>query len=216
MNYEQASRQQAYPPLTLAPPFGFPEAGAPVALARKLARGAVLLGFLAALGAAAGEDIPSISKKNWVTAAPVPTVQLTRDKPGSVELDFRVAPGFHINSNHPKDELLQPTTLRLNPPTDISVAKVKYPTGQDLSFAFLPGQKLSVYTGDFSITAMVTAARSIPLGTYRIHAALKYQACDDRQCYPAREVPVDFDVKVQKAKIGHPQHNPGQSPDVHR
>jgi hypothetical protein len=179
-----------------------------------LAVGTMLLGMAAALGAA-GPDDTLLPPRAAVTAAPVVPVQLTPDKPGTVELIFRVAAGFHINSNRPKDQLLQPTTLRLNPPTDIVVAKVKYPAGQDLSFSFLPGETLNVYTGDFSITALVTVARAVPFGTYRVHASLRYQACDNRQCYPAREVPVDFDVKVQKKKTPHPVANPGQSPHVH-
>jgi hypothetical protein len=171
--------------------------------------------FAASLWAAGPDDVLVPLKPAWVTAAPVAPVRLTPGKPATVELDFRVAPGFHINSNHPKDELLLPTTLRLNPPTDIVVAKIKYPAGKDLVVPFLPGDFLNVYSGDFSITALVTAARALPVGTYRVHAALKYQACDNRQCYPSREVPVDFDVKVQSGKSPQRQSNPGQSPHVH-
>jgi hypothetical protein len=153
--------------------------------------------------------------KAWVTAAPVPPVEVSPGKPGRVELVFRVTPGFHINSHRPKDELLQPTILKLNPPSDILIGKVKYPEGKDLSFEFLPGETLNVYTGDFSITALVTAARAISLGSYRVHAALRYQACDDRRCYPARELPLDFDIKAYKSK-GRQGQTAGLSPPVHQ
>ena len=171
----------------------------PAAPARSLARLIVSVAWLTYLTASGvAQDTLDLVKKAWVTTEPVAPVHVSSGKPGRVQLDFRVMSGFHINSRHPKDELLQPTLLKLNPPTDILVGKVNYPEGKDLTFAFLPGESLNVYTGDFNITALVTAARSLPAGTYRVHAALKYQACDDRQCYPPREAPADFDVKVEK------------------
>src|SRR5512142_31432 len=96
-----------------------------------------------------------------VIAAPVPPVTVTRGKPAKVELDFRVLPGLHINSRQPKDELLVPTNVRFDPPTDIVVGRVTYPPGQDMTFEFLPGQTLNVYTGDFAVTALVSTTKTI-------------------------------------------------------
>lgn len=164
---------------------------------------------------AGSESLGFAKRANWVTAAPVSPVRLS-GHPARVEMVFRVAPGFHINSNRPKDDLLEPTALRISPPTDILVGKIDYPEGRDVDLSFSPGEKLNVYTGDFSIRALITASSAIMPGTYRVHAVLKYQACDNRQCYPAKNVPVDFDVKVSRP--GHPSQsaNPGQSPHIHR
>ena len=41
----------------------------------------------------------------------------------------------------------------------MTVADVKYPAGQDVSFPFSPDEKLSVYSGDFSIDTGVKGAR---------------------------------------------------------
>jgi hypothetical protein len=172
----------------------------------------VLIGL--ATASFAGESL-SFLKMPSVEMAPVAPVALTRGRPSRVQLNFRIQRGFHINSNRPNDEALIPTALRLSPPTDVLVGKIAYPTGQDLTFDFMPGEKLNVYANDFAVTAMVTTSRSIPYGTYRVHGALKYQACDNRQCYPPKEVPVQFDVKVQKAATRRVRANPGQSPHVH-
>lgn len=150
-----------------------------------------------------------------VTAAPVGAVRGARGKSTEVELPFRVAPGYHINSNKPTSELLLPTVLSLSPPTNIAVSRTSYPPGQDKTFSFSRNEKLNVYAGDFAVTTLVTPARNTPLGTYRVHGALKYQACDDRACYPPGQVPVAFDVKVVKAK-GRARRNPAQSPHVHK
>lgn len=151
-----------------------------------------------------------------VTAAPVGAVTVAAGKSTEVELPFRVAPGYHINSNKPTSELLLPTVVTLSPPTNIAVGNSRYPPGQDKSFSFSRNEKLNVYTGDFAVTALVTPARNTPPGTYRVHGALKYQACDDRACYPPGQVPVAFDVKVLKAKRGRARGNPAQSPHVHK
>jgi hypothetical protein len=112
--------------------------------------------------------------------------------------------------------LLIPTALSVSPPTDIAVVKLTYPAGDDRSFPFAPGEKLNVYTGDFSVSAVVRPARTTPVGRYRVHGFLKYQACDDRACYPPGQLPVAFDVKVAKAPKTTHRSNPAQSPDVHQ
>jgi hypothetical protein len=171
---------------------------------------------ITAQGDSLESDSLVVAKQPKVTAAPIRPVSAMFGKLAKVEFLFRVEPGFHVNSNQPRDELLQPTTLKLSPPTDIVVGRVSYPLGKDMTFAFMPGQTLSVYTGDFSITAVVTPTRSVTPGTYRVHGALKYQACDNRQCFAPKEVPVDFDVKVTRgiAKSSHSRRT-GQSPHVH-
>ena len=78
---------------------------------------------------------------------PSPVVTVTRGKSNPVNLRFRVGSGFHVNSNQPKSEFLIPTVLKLSAPTDIVIGRVTYPAGSEMSFAFAPEDKLSVYTG---------------------------------------------------------------------
>ena len=151
-----------------------------------------------------------------VTSAPIQKVIVHSAGKASVEMVFRVKPGFHINSNKPTSELYIPTVVKLDVPTDISVAKLEYPAGELVSFPFDPDTKLSVYTGDVTVKGLVLASRTATRGTYRVHGNLRYQACDNRACYPPTNVPVAFDVTVTKAtttKTARP--NPAQSPHVH-
>src|SRR5260370_30674595 len=78
-----------------------------------------------------------------VTFASVPLVTAQRTAQTMVNLNFRVASGFHINSNTPKSEFLIPTNLKMDLPTDIVLGKIKYPAGQDLSFPFSPDETLN-------------------------------------------------------------------------
>jgi len=163
---------------------------------------------------AAAQDIPG-KRIPSVNMLPAPLITVTRGKAGTVDLHFRVGGGFHINSNTPKSEFLIPTVLKLTAPTDIVVGKVIYPAGEEMSFAFAPSEKLSVYSGAFILGVVVRPLASVVAGKYAFHGQLKYQACDKAACYPPKQTPVDFEVKVVKGVAAH-RKNPGQSPHVHR
>lgn len=149
-----------------------------------------------------------------VSIAPVPLVTAPRAAETKVNLNFRVAANFHINSNLPKSEYLIPTSLKMDLPTDIVLGKIEYPAGQDLTFPFSPDEKLSVYSGAFTVTVAVHPLHSVVPGKYAMHGVLRYQACDNAQCFPPKSLPVSFDVKVVKEPAA-PTHNPAQSPHVH-
>ncbi len=141
-----------------------------------------------------------------VTVAPVPLVTATRSKDTIVDLEFRVASGFHINSNAPKSEFLIPTKLNLDVPTDMALGKIAYPAGQDVSFPFSPDEALNVYTGDFTVKVAVHPLKSVVPGKYVMHGFLHYQACDSGQCFPPKNLPVNFELKVVKEPAGHSMH----------
>ena len=149
-----------------------------------------------------------------LTVAPVPLVTAQRAQATMVNLNFRVPPGYHINSNTPKSEFLIPTALKMDLPTDIILGKIEYPVGDDRSFPFSPDEKLSVYSGDFTIAVAVHPLHSVVPGKYVMHGVLRYQACDNSACYPPKSVPVSFDVKVVKEPADR-KANPAQSPHVH-
>ncbi len=189
-------------------------------------RASLLLILCAAMLAAQSLDP---SSEQYVTMASPKKVEVASGKPGMLELDFRVKEGMHINSNTPHSEFLIPTKLSFNAPTDLMISKVTYPAGQELALAFSPKDKLSVYTGDFHISAQVSATRTATTGPYTLHGELKYQACNDKSCFPPKTLPVVVQVQVEKAKKGtdgvtqekpagstKSQRNPAQSPHIHK
>jgi hypothetical protein len=168
---------------------------------------ALLLVLIASASAQSGKA-PSVS------FAPVGVVTAPRAAQTMVNLNFRVNSGFHINSNAPKDEFLIPTSLKMDLPTDIILGKIEYPAGKDTSFPFSPDEKLNVYTGDFTIAVAVHPLHAVTPGKYIMHGVLRYQACDNAECFPPKTLPVSFDVKVVKEPPEH-HSNPAQSPHVH-
>ena len=149
---------------------------------------------LAALGMAQTPD----GKQPYVTMAPVGNVQVRAGTTTSVALDFRIGSEFHINSHQPKADYLIPTALKLNAPEQLTVADLKYPAGEDMTFPFSPNEKLSVYSGDFSINAVLKAPANAVAGSYPVKGELRFQACDHSACYPPHSIPVQFQVTVVK------------------
>jgi len=163
--------------------------------------------------AAFGQDAPTT--KPVVSMAPAPLITITQGKASHVPLAFRVIRGYHINSNQPKSEFLIPTALKIGATTDIIIGGTDYPEGHDMSFAFAPDEKLNVYTGDFQVDVSVRPLRSVLPGKYMLRGNLKYQACDNAACYPPKQLPVSFEVKIAKAAPA-PRKNPAQSPHSHK
>ena len=116
--------------------------------------------------------------------------QVTAGKRTIVELHFRVADGFHINSHTPKSELLIPTRIELGIDGGVTLGPAVYPAGQSFSFSFSPDEKLDVYAGPFTVLLPVTAA----MGPHELHGTLNYQACDRAACYPPRTLPISVVV----------------------
>jgi len=146
---------------------------------------AVLLLFSVAAGA-----------QEKVTVDRVAPVSVGLGQSAPLLIKLHVQPGFHINSNKPLTPELIPTEVHFTPPEDLAVAKVKYPPGELKSFPFDPNTKLSVYSGEVAVHAVVLPMPKAGTGTYTVHAELKYQACDNNACYPPKRVPIAFDVRI--------------------
>jgi cytochrome c biogenesis DsbD-like protein len=172
----------------------------------------LLLGVIAL--SASSQDFPG-SKLPKITYQPPEIKTIYRGRPSTVELEFRIPSGFHINSNQPKQEYLKKTELKMDPPTDIAIEKLTYPEGEDRSFPFAPDEKLNVYTGDFAIGVVVRPLTTVMPTKYAVHGVLKYQACDNAACYPPKQLPVSFEIKVVKSANEHRKRIPPQSPHTH-
>lgn len=117
-------------------------------------------------------------------------VTIPAGKPQPVELHFRIAQGFHINSHTPKEDYLIPTVFSVPESTGVRLASATYPDGADFTLPLDPATKLSVYTGEFAIQTKLIAAR----GNHLVQASLRYQACDQNACMPPKTITVPIDV----------------------
>ncbi len=112
-------------------------------------------------------------------------------------------PNVHVYS--PGVQGYKPIQLTLNPVAGIEFAPVAYPSSKVLYLEAIQ-EHVPVFEGKFRITqdATVTASKTrdivralVSAGkTISITGELKYQACDDRVCYPPASVPVMWSLQV--------------------
>ena len=145
---------------------------------------------LAALPVGSQESHSASAKPAAVAYLFPEQVTIAADKPSPVDLHFRVAPGLHVNSHTPRTEDLIPTTLTLPEPSPVRLARTDFPPGMDYAFAINPTEKLSVYTGEFTVHTELVAAK----GEHLVQATLRYQACNSNTCMPPHSIPVAIDV----------------------
>jgi hypothetical protein len=151
-----------------------------------------------------------------VTADPIGDHKVRLGQSVPIQFNFHVKPGFHINSNQPTEPELIPTRLTFSLPEDLVIGKLRYPPGSMVSLSFDPKTKLSVYSGEVVVHAVLLTQSKSATGNYTVHAELKYQACDDNACYPPKRLPMAFNVKILSNGRGGPKARPNaQSPHIH-
>jgi hypothetical protein len=145
------------------------------------------------VGVAGAQDIaglPAPAKgKGHVTYASE-VVEVAAGKPVMVELHFRVDEGFHVNSHTPSSDLLIATGLKLDAVDGVKVLDVAYPKGSAFHLPQGGGEMLDVYQGEFRVVLRVV----VPKGQNTLTGGLRYQACDNTACFPARTLPVTVAV----------------------
>lgn len=134
----------------------------------------------------------------FVSVESAEAVRVIAGQSAQATLRFRVADGYHINSHKPNSDLLIPTELKLDLPSDLRLMNFSYPQGSQLTLSFDPSTKLNVYSGDFAVHATIDAPSSLAAGSYPVHGELQYQACSDRACYPPKKLPISFEVVITR------------------
>jgi cytochrome c biogenesis DsbD-like protein len=143
-----------------------------------------------------------VKPQAYVSLDPVP-----RGKPFQVAVVAEIARGFHMNSNHPSDAYLIPTTLTPQLPAGFKLLDTVYPEGQAQRFSFSPDKPLDVYSGSVTIKLRMLAEASAAIGAIEIPIILRYQACNDSTCLPPVKLPVEAKLVVAaagaKARAAH-------------
>ena len=132
-------------------------------------------------------------QRAYVTYAAEPA-EVMAGKRAVVEVHLVVAEGYHVNSHTPKSDLLIPTVATLaSQDAAVRMDPVEYPKGTSYRFATDPDEVLDVYTGAVVLRVPVTAAA----GEHVLRGTLRYQACDQKSCFPPRtlELAVPFTAR---------------------
>ncbi len=102
---------------------------------------------------------------------------------------------WHVNSDHPGDEFLVPTTISLDPPEGMNVGRVSFPEAMQKKFIF-SDTELSVFEREFYVLSSITVPPSIQPGDFEVSGTIEYQACNDSSCLPPQRLPVSITMEV--------------------
>ncbi|HVW87097.1 MAG TPA: protein-disulfide reductase DsbD domain-containing protein [Bryobacteraceae bacterium] len=130
-----------------------------------------------------------------LTVKPVPTVKAAKGSTAEVTLKASLPSGYHANSNKPAEAYLIPLTLKWTG-GPLQMLSVTYPQGTMEKYSF-SDKPLSVVTGEFSITTKFRVPAEAASGPAAQTGTLRYQACDNKACYPPKNVPVNVTVSVE-------------------
>jgi uncharacterized protein len=127
--------------------------------------------------------------------AGVDSVLVGPDRPGSLSLVIKIAPGYHIVAadagDSPAARLLSPFRVGIVHGTGVS-AYADYPPGEVFSIA--DADPIRVYTGTLELTVVLEDAgnwNGTPL------LSVSYQACSDTECH--RPTTVELDISIDRA-----------------
>ena len=143
-----------------------------------------------------GAAVLSAQMAPQLKVEPQATVKVKRGVPASVTLKVSLPAGFHANSNKPTDPNLIPLTLKwTGGPLQDGVITYPKPTIETYSFTGPSG--ISVVTGAFDLVTKFKVPATAEAGPATQTGTVRYQACNDRMCFPPKTVNVNVTVSVE-------------------
>jgi len=138
----------------------------------------------------------SAQSSSYLTADVPQKLIVKRGATVEAKIAVSVEPGFHVNSNTPSDAYLIPLKLTWTPGGALEPGAVVYPKPQMEKYAFSE-KPLSVFTGDFSVTAKFKVPATAPFGMGMMVGKIRYQACNNNSCFPPKSAEVRLSYQVQ-------------------
>jgi hypothetical protein len=125
-----------------------------------------------------------------------PKVTGKRGAAVQARIPMAVDAGFHVNSNTPNEQYLIPLKLTWKSTGALEAGQIVYPKPSLEKYEFSE-KPLSVYSGKFDVTANFKVAANAPAGPGVAVGTLRYQACNDKACFPPKNIEVALPYSVQ-------------------
>jgi DsbC/DsbD-like thiol-disulfide interchange protein len=130
-----------------------------------------------------------------LAVAPPEQITVKRGATATVKVTATLSDGFHLNSHTPAEDFLIPLTLKWGP-GPVAPGEVAYPKPQMVKVPFQE-KPLSVLTGKFELSTPFKVPADAPVGPTTVTGKLRYQACNDKSCFPPKTLDVKVPVEVQ-------------------
>ena len=134
----------------------------------------------------------SPGQQNKLIVSPPNPLTVRRGSTATQNLKVEVLPGFHVNSDHPKDEFLIPLKLTWDGP--LQTKSMSFPKPEEIQVGT---QRLLVFTGTFDIRTEFAAPPTAAAGPTTITGKLRYQACSNQMCFRPSSLEVKLPVTIE-------------------
>ena len=104
-----------------------------------------------------------------------------------------VQPGFHVNSDKPKDEFVIPLKLTWGDGV-LETKSIRYPAAEEIKVGT---EVLTVFTGGFDVETEFKAPENAKPGPALMTGKLHYQACNDQMCFRPATISIRMPYVVQ-------------------
>jgi hypothetical protein len=133
------------------------------------------------------------AQQNKLLVKPLDPVTLKRGATITETMQVVVQPGFHVNSDKPKDEFIIPLKLTWTPGL-LDTKSVAYPKPEEMKVG---AQDLLVFTGTFAVKTEFQAPPNAPVGPATLVGKIKYQACSSDMCFRPSTLEVKLPVVIE-------------------
>jgi hypothetical protein len=134
-----------------------------------------------------------VAETGRLTVLPPQQLSVKRGASVTQALKVSIMPGFHVNSDKPKDEFLIPLKLTWEPGA-LDFKTVSYPHPEEIQVG---KDLLSVFTGEVELQTHFVVRDDAPVGQTFVNGKLRYQACNNLMCFKPATVDVRLPVSIQ-------------------
>jgi hypothetical protein len=157
-----------------------------------------LLSFCVSLAAIA---LPALAQQCPATVEEPAKLRVGRKGTTEQRLKVSLPTGCHANSNAPTEAFLIPLKLTWGPGAPGAMAAVEavetvYPKPALEKYAFNE-KPISVVSGQFEIVTKFSRVGTAQPGPSSITGKLRYQACNDKMCFPPKTVEVRLPLLLE-------------------
>ena len=137
---------------------------------------------------------PTTRPRAEVTAVP-PSATATPGSSVKLTLKVHLPEVIHVQSDRPRDPSLIATTLALTLPAGTAIDRIVFPPAAEFTQAG-QARPLLVFGGDFVVEAYLSVSSEAAAGEAKIPAVLRYQACNERVCFPPARATAEWTLVI--------------------
>jgi hypothetical protein len=144
-------------------------------------------------GAAAGAVQGRVETRHLVVTAAASTARVRAGQRVALTLDLEMKPGMHVYA--PGVEGYLPVEWLMVDAAGVKAHAVEYPASKKVHLPAIE-ETVAVYEGRVRLVRDVTVGK-VAAGPLVVKGELKYQACDDRQCFVPQVVGLEWKLEVE-------------------